>query len=130
MKTYKLTVKTFSRYKNEHELILKLFKKKLKRKKSSTQFTLFLGCLHTSENKLLKTAILLVQEHIVWEEMVFGLTLTFIFLIIGECEKGKLYILKKLDLIKFKRYYEIMYVTVISCFLTYFYFIENLHINF
>ena len=35
--------------------------------------------------------------------MVFGLPLTFIFPIFEECEKGKLYILKNVDLSAFKK---------------------------
>ena len=53
--------------------------------------------------KLLKTAILLVQELRIYEKwLVFGPTLTLILPIFGECEKGKLYILKKVGLSAFK----------------------------
>ena len=40
----------------------RLFKKYLKRRKLRARFCLPFGCLHISEKKLLKTAVLLVQE--------------------------------------------------------------------
>ena len=40
----------------------RLFKKYFERKKSRALFCLSLGWLHISEKKLLKTAIMLVQE--------------------------------------------------------------------
>ena len=47
----------------------RLFKNYLKRRKLHTQFCLPLGWLHTSEKKLLKTSILLVQELKKWEKV-------------------------------------------------------------
>ena len=40
----------------------RLFKKYLEKRKSRARFCLSLGWLHISEKKILKTAILLVQE--------------------------------------------------------------------
>ena len=40
----------------------RLFKKYLEKRKSRARFCLSLGWLHVSEKKILKTAILLVQE--------------------------------------------------------------------
>ena len=76
-----------------------------KRKKLPARFCLFLGFLHISENELFKTAFLLV-ERLMEEEKEkekVGLTLTFIFPILDKCEKGKLYILNKVDLSTFKK---------------------------
>ena len=68
----------------------RLFKKYLKRRKSRVQFCLSLSWLHISEKKLLKTAIVLVQELIKKEkQLVFGPTLTPILPIFGERQKGK-----------------------------------------
>ena len=77
----------------------------MKRKKFPARFCLFLGFLHISGNELFQTAILLVQRLIEDEKQKekFGLTLTFIFPIIDKCEKGKLYILNKVDLSTFKK---------------------------
>ena len=82
----------------------RFFKKYLKRRKSRAQFCFSLGWLHISKKKkLLKTAILLVQELIKQEkQVVFGPTLTLILPIFGECTNGKLYILRKVGLSKFK----------------------------
>ena len=62
-----------------------------------------LGWLYINEKKLLKTAILLVQELIKQEkQLVFGPTLTLILPIFGQCKKVKLHILKKFGLSTFK----------------------------
>ena len=47
------------------------------------------------EKKLLNITIMLKQEFIKQGKLVFGPTLTLIFLTFGKCEKGKLHILKK-----------------------------------
>ena len=81
----------------------RLFKKYLKRRKSWAWFCLSLGWLHISEQKLLKTPIIFVQELINQEkQLVFGPTLTLFLPIFGELKNGKLYILKKVGLSKFK----------------------------
>ena len=81
----------------------RFFKKYLKRRKSRARFCFSLGWLHISKKKLFKTAILLVQELIKQEkQVVFGPTLTLILLIFGERTNGKLYILRKVGLSKFK----------------------------
>ena len=54
--------------------------------------------------------------------LVFGPTLTLILPIVGEHDKGKLYLLKKVGLSTFKEMLEKIYIIALSCFLTYFYF--------
>ena len=77
----------------------------MKRKIFPTRLCLLFGFLHISENELFQTAILLVQRLIEAEKQKekFGLTLTFIFSIFDKCEKGKLYILNKVDLSTLKK---------------------------
>ena len=72
----------------------------MKRGKSRAWFCLSLGWLNVSEKKkILKTTIPSVQELIKLEKsLVFGPTLTLIFLILGKCEIGKLHIFKKFGL--------------------------------
>ena len=80
-----------------------LFKKYLKRRKSQARLCLCLDWQSISEKKLLNTTILLLQEPIKQEkQLVSGPTLILIFLILGKCTKGKLHILKKVDLSTFK----------------------------
>ena len=110
----------------------RLFKKHLKRKKLPARFCLFLGFLHISENELFKTAFLLVQRLMEEEKEKekFVKTLTFIFPIFDKCDKGKLDNWIRLILVHLRKYYKIMCIRALLCFLTYFYFLENLHINF
>ena len=97
-----------------------LFKKYLKRRKLRARFCLSLGWLNISEQKLLKTTMLSVQELIKQEkQLVFAPTLTLIFLIFGKCEIGKLHIFKKFGHL---RRYKNVYIIVLVCFLMYFYF--------
>ena len=101
-----------------------LFKNYLKGKKSRARYCLLLGWLYISVKKLLKTAILLVQELIKWEkQLVFVPTSTLILPIIGEHKKGKLHVLKKLGLNTFKEILKNMYIVAQSCLLTYLYFV-------
>ena len=73
------------------------------------RFCLSLGWLHISGKTLLKTAILFVQELIKWEkELVFGPAWTLILPIFGEHKKGKLHILKKVDLSTFNEIFKKM----------------------
>ena len=82
----------------------RLFQKYLKRRKSRARPCLSLGWLNISEKKLQNTTILSVQELIKQEkQLVFGPTLTLIFLIFGKCKKSKLHIMKKVGLSSFKK---------------------------
>ena len=77
--------------------------KYLKRRKSQAQFCLPLGWLDISEKKLLKNAIMMVQELIMQKkQLVFGPSLKPILPIFGKGTKGKIYMLKKVDLSSFK----------------------------
>ena len=61
--------------------------------------------------------------HKVEKVVSFDPTLTLILPIFGKRKKGKLYILKKLVLVRLRRYYENMYIiNTVMFFLTYFYF--------
>ena len=71
-----------------------LFKKYLKGKKLQVPFCLFLGWLHISE--------IFFENCNSVGAGTFGPTLTLISLIIGECKKCKIYILKKVGLTTFK----------------------------
>ena len=63
-----------------------------------------LAWLNISEKKLLNTTIRSVQDLMKSEKyLIFGPTLTLIFLIFGKGAKGKLHILKKADLSTFKK---------------------------
>ena len=73
--------------------------KYLKRRKSLAEFCLPLGQLDISEKKLLKNAIMVVQELIIYKNQLFlGPTLTPILPIFREGEKSKFYMLKKVGL--------------------------------
>ena len=98
---YKLTDKIFSRCKKTEPGLYSWIFSKFPEKPA--RVCLFLSCSHISANELFKTAILLVQGAHRGRKIVFGLTLTFIFPIFEECEKVKLYILNKVDLITFKK---------------------------
>ena len=64
---------------------------------------MFLGWIHISEKKLLKTAILLVQELRIYKKKLFlGPGLALILSIFGASRKSKLYKLKKVGLSTFK----------------------------
>ena len=82
----------------------RLFKNYLERRRSRARFCVSLGWLHITEKKLLKTAILLVQElRIQKKKLVFGPTLTKILPIFGERKKDKLYVFKKVGRSTFKK---------------------------
>ena len=65
-------------------------------------FCLTLGWLNISEKKIIENYnSVSAGAHKVWK-VVFGPTLTLIFLIFGKCEIGKLHIFKKFGLSTFK----------------------------
>ena len=80
----------------------KLFKKYLKRRKSRARFCLTLGWLNISEKKKFENYNSVGAGAHKVGKVVFGPTLTLIFLIFGKCEIGKLHILKKFGLSTFK----------------------------
>ena len=72
----------------------RLFKKYLKIRKSQARFCLSLGWLNISKKKFENYDSVGAGAH----KVVFGPTLTLVFLIFGKCEIGKLHIFKKSSL--------------------------------
>ena len=70
--------------------------------------------LHISAKKLLQNFVVIGAHKVV--EIVFDPTLTLIFSIHGEPERGKLYILKKIDLSAFKEIWEYVYNSALMFF--------------
>ena len=104
---------------------LKNFLKKKKKKKKIPATVLFAPWLATYQwkNFIQNCNSVGAGAHKVEKVVSFGPTLTLTLQIFGKRRKGKLYILKKLVLVRLRRYYENMYViNTVMFFLRYFYF--------
>ena len=95
----------------------RLFKKYLKRKKLQVQFCLYLGWLDISEKNIEKCNSLFGWAYKVEKMVVFGPTLTIIFLIFESMKRVNYMYWKRLVLVHLRRYYKSMYIIYNSTFM-------------